>query len=70
MMNLFGIPLNLIVVSVFLSIKSLGVQGALKFAALALGLAAASMATLTSMATSRSKTTPSTTTTTANTNTQ
>jgi hypothetical protein len=28
-MNLFGIPLNLIVVSVFLSIRSLGVSGAL-----------------------------------------
>jgi hypothetical protein len=29
-MNLFGLPLNLIVVTVFLSIQSLGVQGALR----------------------------------------
>lgn len=37
MMNLFGIPLNLIVVGVFLSIKSLGVGGALGCATVALG---------------------------------
>ena len=38
-MNLFGIPLNLIVVSVFLSIKHLGVGGALSCATGALGVA-------------------------------
>mmetsp|Transcript_5078 Transcript_5078/g.5204 ORF Transcript_5078/g.5204 Transcript_5078/m.5204 type:complete len:540 (-) Transcript_5078:70-1689(-) len=35
-MNIFGIPLNLLVVSVFLSIKSLGTQGALGCATAAL----------------------------------
>jgi MFS family permease len=45
-MNLFGLPLNLIVVTVFLSIQSLGVQGALRCAAGALGLATVSMAAL------------------------
>jgi hypothetical protein len=34
--NIFGIPLNLLVVSVFLSIKSLGIQGALGCATAAL----------------------------------
>lgn len=42
-MNLFGVPLNLIVVSVFLSIKSLGVSGALTVASSALAVAAACM---------------------------
>jgi MFS family permease len=37
-MNIFGIPLNLIVVSVFLSIKYLGVAGALTCSSVALGL--------------------------------
>ena len=41
MMNLFGIPLNLIVVGVFLSIKALGVGGALGCATAALGGASA-----------------------------
>ena len=41
-MNLFGIPLNLIVVSVFLSSRYLGIQGALTCASVALGLATAS----------------------------
>ena len=45
-MNLFGIPLNLIVVSVFLSIKSLGVSGALACASVALGIASLCMMTL------------------------
>ena len=45
-MNLFGVPLNLIVVSVFLSIKSLGVSGALACASAALGVAAVCMTTL------------------------
>jgi hypothetical protein len=49
MMNLFGIPLNLIVVSVFLSIRQLGVQGALKFAAGALAIACACMTALATM---------------------
>ena len=40
-MNLFGVPLNLIVVGVFLSIGKLGVSGALTRSASALGLAAA-----------------------------
>lgn len=47
MMNLFGLPLNLIVVSVFLSIKTLGVQGALGAATLSLGLATILMIALT-----------------------
>jgi hypothetical protein len=42
-MNLFGVPLNLIVVSVFLSIKSLGVQGALSCATGALAVASVCM---------------------------
>ena len=40
-MNLFGIPLNVLVISVFLSIKRLGVSGALRVATGALGLATA-----------------------------
>jgi hypothetical protein len=40
-MNLFGIPLNLIVVSVFLSISRLGIKGALGISAGALALATA-----------------------------
>ena len=39
-MNLFGIPLNALVVGCFLSIKKLGVTGALSVAAGALALAA------------------------------
>jgi MFS transporter, MFS domain-containing protein family, molybdate-anion transporter len=46
-MNLFGIPLNLIVVSVFLSIKFLGIQGALSIATCALAIATCSMWRLT-----------------------
>jgi len=42
-MNLFGIPLNVLVVSVFLSIKKLGVSGALGVSASALALATGSM---------------------------
>jgi len=42
-MNLFGIPLNVLVVSVFLSINKLGVNGALGVATGALGVAAACM---------------------------
>ena len=38
-MNLFGIPLNVLVVSVFLSIHKLGVSGALSVSSVALGLA-------------------------------
>ena len=45
-MNLFGIPLNLLVVGCFLSIKRLGVSGALTVAAGALGLATAAAADL------------------------
>lgn len=40
-MNLFGIPLNVMVVSVFLSIERLGVQGALGVSTTALALATA-----------------------------
>ena len=50
-MNLFGIPLNALVVGCFLSIKKLGVSGALGVATAALGLAtlaAADLARLTS----------------------
>lgn len=42
-MNLFGIPLNALVVSVFLSLKRLGLTGALSISTGALGIAAASM---------------------------
>lgn len=49
-MNLFGIPLNLIVVSVFLSIGALGVRGALSISAGALGIAAVCMAALAKIA--------------------
>ena len=49
-MNIFGIPLNLIVVSVFLSSRYLGVQGALTCASVALGLA-----TMSSIALARTK---------------
>jgi len=42
-MNLFGIPLNALVVGVFLSIKRLGVSGALGISTGALALATASM---------------------------
>ncbi|KAJ8604074.1 hypothetical protein CTAYLR_001772 [Chrysophaeum taylorii] len=45
-MNLFGIPLNALVISVFLSIKKLGVPGALFVASTALALATAAMAVL------------------------
>ncbi len=45
-MNIFGMPLNLIVVSVFLSIQKLGVSGALKIATAALGVAATASAAL------------------------
>merc|ERR1712232_1363952 len=45
-MNLFGIPLNALVVSVFLCIKKLGVGGALSVATGALSIAMASMALL------------------------
>merc|ERR1712048_1474758 len=45
-MNLFGIPLNVLVVSVFLSIKKLGVGGALSVATGALSIATASMSVL------------------------
>jgi hypothetical protein len=38
-MNLFGIPLNVLVVGVFLSIQKLGLQGALSISSCALGLA-------------------------------
>ena len=46
LMNLFGIPLNALVVTVFLSIKKLGVSGALSVSTGALGVATASMLAL------------------------
>ena len=49
-MNLFGIPLNALVVSVFLSIKRLGVSGALSISTGALALATLSMMKLKSLA--------------------
>jgi hypothetical protein len=45
-LSIFGIPLNIIVVSVFLSISRLGVAGALSVSATALTLATAAMAAL------------------------
>jgi hypothetical protein len=47
-MNLFGIPLNVLVVSVFLSISKLGLKGALGISSGALGLAALCMMRLNS----------------------
>jgi len=49
-MNLFGIPLNFLVVSVFLSIKYIGVTGALGVSTGALALASLSMFKLKSLA--------------------
>ena len=46
-MNLFGIPLNVLVISVFLSIRRLGISGALAVSSTALGLAAVCAALLT-----------------------
>jgi len=48
-MNLFGIPLNALVVSVFLSINKLGVNGALSVSTSALALATVSMIKLRSI---------------------
>uniref|UniRef100_A0A7S4IG48 Molybdate-anion transporter n=1 Tax=Odontella aurita TaxID=265563 RepID=A0A7S4IG48_9STRA len=48
-MNLFGVPLNVLVVTVFLSIKRLGVDGALSVSTGALALASLSMLKLRSM---------------------
>lgn len=45
-MNLFGIPLNVLVVSVFLSIQKLGVGGALSISSAALGIATLCMFSL------------------------
>ena len=53
-MNLFGIPLNVLVVTVFLSINKLGVGGALTVSSAALGLATVCMYALRRMV-SRSK---------------
>ena len=49
-MNIFGLPLNLIVVSVFLSLKRLGMKGALSISTGALGIATLCMALLRSRA--------------------
>jgi hypothetical protein len=48
-MNLFGIPLNVLVVSVFLSISKLGLKGALGISSGALGLATLCMLKLNTM---------------------
>jgi MFS transporter, MFS domain-containing protein family, molybdate-anion transporter len=48
-MNLFGIPLNVLVVSVYLSIKRLGVSGALTVSSTALGIATLCMLGLRTM---------------------
>eukprot|EP00525_Craspedostauros_australis_P012441 CAMPEP_0198112848 /NCGR_PEP_ID=MMETSP1442-20131203/4636_1 /TAXON_ID= /ORGANISM="Craspedostauros australis, Strain CCMP3328" /LENGTH=63 /DNA_ID=CAMNT_0043769763 /DNA_START=151 /DNA_END=342 /DNA_ORIENTATION=+ len=48
-MNLFGIPLNVLVVSVFLSISKLGVKGALSVSSAALTIAAGCMYRLASL---------------------
>mmetsp|Transcript_1398 Transcript_1398/g.4053 ORF Transcript_1398/g.4053 Transcript_1398/m.4053 type:complete len:205 (+) Transcript_1398:1366-1980(+) len=50
LMNLFGIPLNALVVTVFLGIKKLGVSGALSVSTGALGVATASMLALKKLA--------------------
>jgi MFS family permease len=48
-MNLFGIPLNVLVVSVFLSISKLGLNGALGISSVSLGLATLCMVKLKTM---------------------
>ncbi len=48
-MNIFGLPLNAIVVSVFLLLKRLGIEGALKIGAGALGIATLCITLLTRM---------------------
>jgi hypothetical protein len=55
-MNLFGIPLNALVVGVFLSIQRLGVTGALRVATGALGIATACMIQLARMDGDKDKT--------------
>lgn len=55
-MNLFGIPLNLLVVSVFLSTHRLGLKGALTVSSGALGVATLCMFKLRSMTTGREAT--------------
>ena len=52
-MNLFGIPLNLLVVSVFLSTNRLGLKGALTVSSSALGVATLCMFKLRSMTTKK-----------------
>jgi MFS transporter, MFS domain-containing protein family, molybdate-anion transporter len=54
-MNLFGIPLNFLVVGVFLSISKLGLKGALGISSGALGLATLCMFKLNSMIAKTSK---------------
>jgi hypothetical protein len=54
-MNLFGIPLNVLVVSVFLSIGKLGLKGALGISSGALGLAALCMIKLNTMVAKKSE---------------
>lgn len=53
-MNLFGIPLNVLVVSVFMSISKLGLKGALGISSGALGLAALCMIKLNTMVAKKS----------------
>lgn len=54
-MNLFGIPLNVLVVGVFLSISKLGLKGALGISSGALGLATLCMYRLNSVIAQKSK---------------
>jgi MFS family permease len=54
-MNLFGIPLNVLVVSVFMSINKLGVKGALSISSGALGVATLCMFTLKRMVAKEAK---------------
>ena len=57
-MNLFGIPLNALVVGCFLSIKKLGVSGALGVATTALGLATLAAADLARLTSKKEKPSP------------
>ena len=57
-MNIFGIPLNVLVVSVFLSIGKLGVKGALSVSSVALGIAATCMYALRRQVTSEGSASP------------
>jgi hypothetical protein len=57
-MNLWGIPLNVLVVSVFLGIHKLGISGALSISTASLGLASLCMFRLRSIISKENDTEP------------